>query len=67
MVKNGRESARFEYRAYIDQILSKFALLDIVKDNVTVEPAVVAVTFDGVAISKFVIHVTAGFKLVDPQ
>ncbi len=64
--ENGRESAKFEYRAYLDYLLSKFGLLNIVQDNATDVPVVVAVTFDGGAISKFVSHVTAGFKLVDP-
>jgi len=57
--ENGRESAKFEYRAYLDYLLSKFGLLNIVQDNATDVPVVVAVTFDGGAISKFVSHVTA--------
>jgi hypothetical protein len=64
---DGRESARFDYRSYTDYLLSKFGLLDIIMDATTEKPVVVAVTLDGAKLSKFLSHVTAGFKLVDPR
>jgi hypothetical protein len=67
VVENGRESASFNYRAFTDYVLSRFGLLDIIRDETTTEPVVVAVTFDGGSLSKFLSHVTGGYKLVDPR
>jgi hypothetical protein len=60
-----RETGAFEYRQCADYLLSKFGLLNIIDDPSTTEPVIVAVTFDGGAISRFVGHVTGGYKLVD--
>jgi hypothetical protein len=46
-------------------MLSKFGLLDLVNDPTNTDPVKVAVTFDGGKISRFLGHVTEGFKLVD--
>jgi Holliday junction resolvase RusA-like endonuclease len=62
-----RETGAFEYRQFTDFILSKFGLLQIIDDTSTTEPVLVAVTFDGGAISRFVGHVTGGYKLVDKR
>jgi hypothetical protein len=60
-----RETGSFDYRQFTDYILSKFGLLQIADDPSTTEPVLVAVTFDGGAISRFVGHVTGGYKLVE--
>ncbi len=64
-VEPDQETARFEYRAFTEYVLSKYGLLDIIDDPNTTEPVKVAVTFDGAKISRFLSHVTGGFKLVD--
>jgi hypothetical protein len=65
IIDNVKESAGFEFKLYLEHILSKFGLLDFVNDPSTVEPVKLAVTFDGGSISRFLGHVTGGFKLVD--
>jgi len=62
-----RETGKFEYHQYLEYILSKFGLLDIINDPNTRDPVKVSVTFDGGKISRFLGHVTGGFKLVDPR
>ena len=62
-----RETGSFSYREYTDYILSQFGLLDVVNDPSTTDPVKVAVSFDGGSISRFLGHVTAGFKLVDKR
>jgi hypothetical protein len=62
-----RETGSFEYRQFTDYILDKFGLLQLVDDPTTTEPVQVAVTFDGGKISRFVGHVTGGYKLVDKR
>jgi hypothetical protein len=42
MEENGRESAKLEYRAYLDYLFSKFGFLDIVRDYTTDVQVVVA-------------------------
>ena len=59
------ETGRFDYRSFADHLLSKYGLLDIIDDPSTTESVKVAVTFDGAKISRFLSHVTGGFKLVD--
>jgi hypothetical protein len=49
----------------LDYILNKFGLLKIIDNPNTTEPVKVAVIFDGRSISRFLGHVTGGFKLVD--
>jgi len=46
-------------------LLNKFGVLEITNDEITMEPVRVAVTFDGGSVSRFLGHVTGGFKLVD--
>jgi len=60
-----RETGNFQYREYLEVMLSKFGLLDLVNDPTNTDPVKVAVTFDGGKISRFLGHVTEGFKLVD--
>jgi hypothetical protein len=60
-----REFGSFQYRRFMDYILDKFDLLQVVDDPTTTEPVQVAVTFDGGKISRFVGHVTGGYKLVN--
>jgi hypothetical protein len=48
-------------------MLKKFGLLDLINDPNRTEPVQVAVTFDGGKVSRFLGHVTGGFKLVDKQ
>jgi len=62
-----RETGWFEYRRFIDYMLQKNGLLEIVDNVNTTSPVVVAVTFDGGKISRFFSHVTGGFKQVDPR
>ncbi len=62
-----RETSWFNYRRFIDFMLQKNGLLEIVDDVNTTNPVVVAVTFDGGKISRFFSHVTGGFKQVDPR
>jgi hypothetical protein len=59
------KTAKFDYRAFTDYILTKFGLMPIITNEETINP-VIAVTFDGGTRSKFLSHVTGGFKLVDP-
>ncbi len=66
-IEPNRETGRFHYRAYLDYLLSKFGLLDIIDDTSTTEPVKVAVTFDGGSVSRFLGHVTGGYKLVDKR
>ncbi len=47
--------------------MSKFGLLAIINDPSITDPVKVAVTFDGGSISRFLGHVTGGFKLVDKR
>jgi hypothetical protein len=61
----GRDTGYFHYRSYLDYILNKFGLLKIIDNPNTTEPVKVAVIFDGRSISRFLGHVTGGFKLVD--
>jgi hypothetical protein len=63
----GRETGYFDYRSYTDYILGKFGLLHIIDNPDTTEPVRVAVTFDGGSISRFLGHVTGGYKLVDSR
>ena len=60
-----RETGKFEYKPYLEFLLSKFGQLDIVNNPSTTDPVKVAVTFDGGKISCFLGYVTGGFKLVD--
>ena len=62
-----RETGFFDYRCYTDYILEKFGLLDIIDNPATTDPVMVAVTFDGGSVSRFLGHVTGGFKLVDKR
>ncbi len=61
----GRETGKVECRPYLDYFLNMFGLSVIINDETTMEPVRVAVTFDGGSISRFLGHVTGGFKLVD--
>jgi hypothetical protein len=67
IIDNIKESAGFDFKLYLEHILSKFSLLYLVKDPSTLEPVKLAVTFDGGSISRFLGHVTGGFKLVDKR
>lgn len=60
-----RETGTFQYREYVELLLDRFGLLPLINDPSTTEPVQVAVTFDGGKISRFLGHVTGGFKLVD--
>jgi hypothetical protein len=64
-IEPDHETGRFDYRAFTDHLLSKYRLLDIIDDPSTTESVKVAVTFDEAKISRFLSHVTGGFKLVD--
>jgi len=61
------ETGKFEYKPYLEFMLSKFGLLNLVNNPSTTDPVKVAVTFDGGKISCFLGHVTGGFKLVDKR
>ncbi len=61
------ETGWFEYRTFLDYMLTKTGLLDIVDDVNTTEPVILAVTFDGGKIRRFFSHVTGGFKLVNKR
>ncbi len=50
---------------FLDYLLSKYGLLDIVQSEDALDPFKVAVTFDGGSVNRFLGHVTGGFKLVD--
>jgi hypothetical protein len=63
----GRETGYFEYRSYTDYILKCYGMLQIIDNPDTTEPIRVAVTFDGGSVSRFLGHVTGGFKLVDSR
>jgi hypothetical protein len=62
-----RETGNFDYRLYLDFLLQRFGLLELMNDPSTTEPVQVAVTFDGGKVSRFLGHVTGGFKLVDKR
>ncbi len=62
-----RETGWFEYRKFLDYMLQKSGLLDIIDDESTNDPVIIAVTFDGGKVSRFFSHVTGGFKLVDKR
>jgi hypothetical protein len=66
-IEPDRETGRFDYRSYLDYLLSKYGLLEIIFDENTDDPVQVAVTFDGGSVSRFLGHVTGGFKLVDKR
>ncbi len=61
------ESGGFDFKLYLEHTLSKFGLLELVNDPSTTDPVKIAVTFDGGLISRFLGHVTGGFKLVDKR
>jgi hypothetical protein len=61
----GRETGYFEYHQYTEFILEKYGLLEVINDPDTTVPVNVAVTFDGGSVSRFLGHVTGGYKLVD--
>ena len=63
----GRKNGKVECRPYLDCLLNMFGLSVIINDKTTMEPVRVAVTFDGGSISRFLGHVTGGFKLVDSR
>ncbi len=63
----GRETGYFHYRSYLEYILNSYGLLDVIDDPTNTEPVRVAVTFDGGSVSRFLSHVTGGFKLVDSR
>jgi hypothetical protein len=48
-------------------LLQKFGFLDLINDPSTTEPVQIAVTFDGGKVSRFLGHVSGGFKLVDKR
>ncbi len=50
-VEHGRKTAQFEYRQFTDYLLSKYGLLDIIQDQRTTEPVIIAITFDGGGLS----------------
>ena len=66
-IEPDRETGRFEYKMFLDYLLSKYGLLDIIQSEDTLEPVKVAVTFDGGSVSRFLGRVTGGFKLVDKR
>ncbi len=63
----GRETGYFEYHQYTEFILEKYGLLEVINDPDTTVPVNVAVTFDGGSVSRFLGHVTGGYKLVDKR
>jgi hypothetical protein len=63
----GRETGYFEYCQYTELILEKYGLLEIVNNPNTTDPVKVAGTFDGGSISRFLGHITGGYKLVDKR
>jgi hypothetical protein len=63
----GRDTGYSQYRPYLEYLLHKFGLLEIINDEATTEPVRVAVTFDGRTVSHFLGHITGGFKLVDSR
>jgi hypothetical protein len=63
----GRDTGYFQYCSYLDYILNKFGLLEIIDNPSTTDPVKVGVTFDGGSVSRFLGHVTGGFKLVDSR
>jgi hypothetical protein len=67
LFESDRETGKFEDCQYLEYMLSKFGLLDIMNDPNTRDPGKVSVTFDGGKISRFLGHVTGGIKLVDPR
>jgi hypothetical protein len=64
-IDDNRESGMFDYNLHLEHILSKFGLMDLINDPNNNKPVKVAVTFDGGSVSRFLGHVTGGFKLVD--
>ncbi len=66
-IEPDRETGKFEYRSYLEYLLSQYGLLGIVNDPNTVESVQLAVTFDGGKVSRFLGHVTGGYKLVDKR
>ena len=65
--EENRETGRFDYHQYLEFLLDKYGVLDLINDPNTTEPLQVAVTFDGAKVSRFLGHVTGGFKLVDKR
>jgi hypothetical protein len=63
----GRETGYFEYCQYTELILEKYGLLEIVNNPNTTDPVKVTGTFDGGSVSRFLGHVTGGYKLVDKR
>jgi hypothetical protein len=59
-IEPDRETGKFDYRSYLDYLLSKYGLLEIIHDENTDDPVQVAVTFDGGSVSRFLGHVTGG-------
>jgi hypothetical protein len=66
ILEDNWETTRFDYRAFTDYILTKFSLMPIITNEDTTNPVIVAITFDGGSLSKFLTHVTGGFILADP-
>jgi len=64
-IDDNRESGMFDYNLHLEHILSKVGLMDLINDPNNNKPVKVAVTFDGGSVSRFLGHVTGGFKLVD--
>jgi len=66
-IEPDHETGKFEYRTYLEYLLDKYGLLDIINDPNTMKPIQLAVTFDGGKVSRFLGHVTGGYKLVDKR
>jgi hypothetical protein len=62
-----RESGKFSYWEYTYYLLQQFGLSDLINNPNLDRPVIVAVTFDGGSLSRFLGHVTGGYKLVDPR
>jgi hypothetical protein len=67
LLEAGRETGYFEYHQYTEFKLEKYGLLEVINDPDTTVPVNVAVTFDGGSVSRFLGHVTGGYKLVDKR
>jgi len=59
----GRETGFFEYHQYTEYMLDKYGLLHLINDPERTVPVKVTVTFDGDSVSRFLGHVTSGYKL----